>query len=401
MAITAVLLGRTLGAKGFGQVSLINNTIALFGGFALFGIGTTLTTRTAQLRNSNHKLLGQTLGLGTAGLWVTGMLAGGALAISARSIAAGLHAPELEWPIRLSALTVIFSAVLGAPVATLTGFEAFSRLTVAGVVAALLGIPLILLGAYWGGVVGTVLGYALLAISSWMLHQWMARRHLVERGITASFNPTAEQLRSFLSVNVPVFLSGVMNAGGVWISGVFLTMHPASYVEVGVFGAATQWRALVLFLPATLSQALLPVLASSQEEPVRRAQLYESVSLLLTLVTAAVAALAVSALAPFLMASYGQTFGGGAGALVVLGWSAVFMSAGTVIWQALLSRGVPWQAFLLAASWFGVQTAAAFLLYGYGASGMAYANLISFGFQAALGSVLLWRLRRQSRRPAS
>ena len=39
---------------------------------------------------------------------------------------------------------------------------------------------------------------------------------------------------------------------------------PGGYGELGIFNAANQWRNLVLFVPASLAQVVLPILANLQ-----------------------------------------------------------------------------------------------------------------------------------------
>jgi O-antigen/teichoic acid export membrane protein len=165
------------------------------------------------------------------------------------------------------------------------------------------------------------------------------------------------------------------------------------YAEMGKFNAADRWKTAILFVPSLLGSVTLPMLASLRGESASRRYrnlLWTNIRL------GALAAFAVSApivlLAPWIMASYGPEFVGGAWVLIVLCTSAVASAACWIVTQALVSQGHLWTMFLLNLGWACTLLASIWLLRGYGSHGLACAYLIAEAVRLCVGLLYVNRI---------
>jgi len=105
-------------------------------------------------------------------------------------------------------------------------------------------------------------------------------------------------------------------------------------------------------------------------------------------------AVVVWLLSGFIMARYGVEFIPGDKVLTVLAMSAVLLAVNNVIGQAIASHGRMWLGFLFNLAWGAVLILSSYLLLkrGYGALGVALANLIAYLCHSIWQGVFVIRL---------
>jgi O-antigen/teichoic acid export membrane protein len=150
---------------------------------------------------------------------------------------------------------------------------------------------------------------------------------------------------------------------------------------MGVFNAANQWRGAILFLPGVVEAIILPVLSNLRGEGdrlrYRKVLLY---NIWFNCALTIAVAILISVLAPFIMASYGKGFRSSYSVLILLSFSAVLTATIGVIGQAIASEDRMWWGMFLNLLWGCAMICATWLLVGYGATGLAWAVLISYAF---------------------
>src|SRR5438552_5948956 len=129
MFAAMVLVARMLGKKVFGELGMIQSTVGLFGTFAGFGLGVTATKHVAEFRHTDPERAGRILGL--SGL--TALATGGTMAVCLFVFAPWLaehtiNAPHLTGALRIGVLLLFISALNGAQIGALAGFEAFKAI---------------------------------------------------------------------------------------------------------------------------------------------------------------------------------------------------------------------------------------------------------------------------------
>ena len=379
--LSFILVARWIGTAAFGELGIIQSSVALFQIFASFGMATTATRYVAGLRRQDPERAGRIIGLS---LRVTAIL-GGVMAIAmvavAPAIAAGpLSAPHLAGYLRISAGMMFFAVLVGVQLGVLAGFEAFKTMAQVSLLTGILSFPLIVGGAWVAGLEGAVWGFVGSGALQWILGHLAVRREAKRWKVPISGGGWVKERGILLSFSLPAVLGGMMVPPVEWICRVMLVNIPDGYTEVGVFSAANHWRIALLFLPTTLSAAVLPVLSNLHQEGRRGS--YKKIIFFSAAMNVAITlplALLISLLGSWIMGFYGKGFDLGGAVLVLLVSSACLMAITASIGKAITSSGRMWWGFFLHVIWAAVYLVSTGLLVDRGAKGLALATLIAYG----------------------
>jgi O-antigen/teichoic acid export membrane protein len=199
--------------------------------------------------------------------------------------------------------------------------------------------------------------------------------------------------------SLPAVLAGAMVAPVDWICCAFLANRPGGYNELGLFSAASQWFALLLFVPGTLSQVLLPLVATQLGQN----NYSNSIKLLkygiaTNLVMVVPVAIVACVLSPIIMGLYGPSFQEGWPTLVVVLLTAVLLAGQTPVGQMIAASGNLWVGFAMNLGWAIVFITATYLLVNRGAIGLSTARASAYLVHATWTSAYTVSLLRSSRR---
>lgn len=390
--IALTLAARVLGKEGFGQLGVIQSTIGMLAVFSGLSIGLTATKHVAEFRQIDPFRAGQVVALTRALSALSGTLVAVLLYLFADLLAmAVLGAAELSSPLRLAACLVFLGAVTGVQTGILTGLESFKAIATVNLVTGILCIPLVVGGAWAGGIAGTIIGLTVTQAIGWLVGRMALRSRLTDARITPSYTDCLLVWPAVWRFSVPAILSNIMLAPVYWIGVAMLISLPGGQAEMGLFNAASQWKAIVIFLPGTLSSVILPMLSNlhGQNDHVRYSKLL-LYNVLLTCSFAVFGAFCVAIGANVIMSSYGSGFSEGSSTLIMLVMSGVLVATTGAIGQGIASRGEMWWGFSLNVCWAASFIASATLLVRYGAIGLALADLISYAVHAVTVSLFVY-----------
>lgn len=382
MLIASIFVARMLGREVYGEYGMIRTTVSMFLVFAGFGLGMTATKHVAEYRITDPERAGRIMAI--SGLFAvgTGTLVAVGLYIFASWVATHtINATHLVGELRIGAFILLLNAVNGAQSGALAGFEAFRSIAKVNLWTGLASFPLLICGAYWGGLRGAVWALGANMIISWLLNHLALRREAARFKVPFTSVGCFSEWPILWRFSLPAALGGVMVSPVVWASNAMLVNQPGGYGQMGLFDAANQWRMAILFIPGVVGQIVLPMLANlnAPDDQIR----YKKVLKYNALINAGVSlvvALPVSLLATVIMKSYGPGFEEGALALILLSISTIFVAWNNVVGQAIASKGMMWVGFFFNLMW-----ATTFLIFsyyfihnGYGVTGLALATLIAY-----------------------
>lgn len=396
--LATVVVARLLGQETYGALGIVQSTVGMFGVFAGFGMGITATKYVAELRERDPTRAGQILGLsGLVALVSGGMMAVALIVLAPWLASAILSASHLTGFLRVSAVILFFSALNGAQTGALAGFEAFRRIAQVNLLIGLTSFPLLVAGAAWGGLDGTVLALGVHQGVNWLVSHLALRREAAKYRVPLGFRGAAKQWPVLWRFSLPAVLSGILVTPVSWVCGALLVNRPGGYAEMGVLSAANQWNSAILFVPNALRQIVLPLLSSlgADSNPGRYWKVLRA-NLLLNAGVTTLVVLPIIWAAPLIMRGYGAGFERGANTLRLIAAAAVFMAANNVVGSAIASRGKMWVGLAFNAMWAGalISTAALLLRKGMGASGVALAFLIAYVCHTAWQGVYLHLISR-------
>jgi O-antigen/teichoic acid export membrane protein len=389
MLLASIVVARILGRTEYGELGMIRSTVNMFAVFAGFGLGMTATKYVAELKIKDKIKTGKIIGLTTLFAGGTGGIIAIAILIAAPFLAEKtINAPQLVNEIRLGAVILFFSAINGAQTGILAGFEAFKTIAKVNLLAGVLAFPIQIGFTLFLGLPGSVIGFGLNFLIMWILNFYAVRKESQKFDITIQIKNAWNEWHVLYKFSLPALLSGILVSPVMWACNAMLVNKPNGYNEMALFDAANQWRNIILFIPAVLSQIVLPLLSGSrnnQEHFNRILKLNVGINFFISLILAIV----ISLFAGIFMKAYGQNFAAGKTVLIILTFTAVLISVNNVIGQAIAGIGQMWYGFLLNFIW-GVTlltSAYLFLNLGYGAKGLAYGILISYSVHTLLVTI--------------
>ncbi len=374
-----VVIARSLGVENFGQLVILQSTLAVFGVFAGLGLGVVATKFAAELKVRDPIRLGKILNLVQRTAIVGGVLISLVLVFSSNVIATQIiHIPHLSGLIPLASASVFFLTLDGYNNSALLGFEAVKQSVLGALVAALLSIPMtIALTLSYGlqGAVGGLLLASMLqcAVSHRVLSQVLKKHNIKHERLNLG---EWKVLRDYA---LPALLAGAMVAPVHWIAQVLLINTPNGVVEMAVLGIGLQWFQVVYFFPLAFGRIVLPVMTDViVGRQNQHGNLLLKAAILANAAVALPVALLIALLSHWIMQLYGVA---NAKAWLVL---SLIVAAATIsaicapVGQVMVAKGKIWYGLVMNLGWAVVYVGVTYLFLGFGAVGLAGGLLVAY-----------------------
>lgn len=380
--LASIAMAQVSGRHGLGELGMLTSTVGMMGVFAGLGLGLTATKYVAEYQHTRNSRAGRIIGLSLLAAFVWSCAIGAVLLVFARPLADQvLNAPQLATELRLSTLLLVLNAVGGAQAGALAGLEKFKSLALSNLLRGTVSVPFLIAWVVWWKLPGAVSALILHAALGVVAQSWLLRTHCKDVGIAISFRPAEAEWKLVHSFSIPALISAAMVSPITWLTNAMLTSHPGGYGELGALNAVTQWRNVLLLIPAVAAQASVPVVSSfaakGDGESIRR-----------TLRTSALAnaayllpcVFALIVLRKPLLTLYGPEFDAYGVLLVVSALTAGIQGLLTPVGSLIVGVGRMWSGAFMNIGWAAVVLGAGWSLSraGSGALGIASAFLIGY-----------------------
>jgi O-antigen/teichoic acid export membrane protein len=315
--LSSIMVARWLGPKEYGAFSIIQSTLTTISIFIVPAAGMTITKHVAEFRDKDPERAGRILGMTLGATYCASFLVSLALFVTARFLAATVcKDPELTSLIRISSLALFFIITNGAQLGCLAGIEFFKGVASINFARGLITLPLMFLFVQWYGLAGAIWGLAIISIFSFGASEIIMHKSASKIGLPILFRNSTADLRLLIAFSLPAMLISTVVLAAMWLGNVLIVRTNNGYAELGIFNAANQWRAAILFLPGVIVQPFLPILANLIGE---NKQSDFKITAILSVVATTIAAIGVSAILYFLGKQIASLYG------------AEYSSAGTAI----------------------------------------------------------------------
>ena len=392
--LSAILVGRMLGNREYGELGIIQSTVGMFGTLAGFGMGLTANKYVAEFKRSEPARAGRIIALASATSWISsGIMAVVLLAAAPWLAAKTLAAPHLAGLLRIGALLLLLSGVNGAQTGALSGFEAFKRIAHINLVSGVLTFPLMVIGAWKWGVTGAVWGLIGSQLANCVMCFSAVRVEAARYQISLRYGGCYSDLGLFWRFSLPAVLTGVLNSVVSWGASALVVNQVGGYGDMGVYHAALRVKILPEAFLSMLIAPMLPILSESfgtgDRSTFQRTLLFNF--LLATLIIVPVSL--VQAAAPALtLLPFGAGYQGHSSIVVWLMLHAVIYALMFPMGSVLISMGEMWFSWLVNLLYAGVFGVSAWLLVGrYGATGYAASLVVAFALANIPCVVFLFR----------
>jgi O-antigen/teichoic acid export membrane protein len=361
---SVILVVRLLGKETYGEFSILQRTIAMFGLFGCMGLGTTATKFVSQYHRTDPEKAGRVLGLSLLCVGATSAVVCAICFVLAPWLAdAVLDRPALSPLLRIGSVVLLLSAVANVLTGALAGFEAFKEIAgihfFQGVVRLVIVWPLV----WFWGIRGALAWLILDTVTLSSLAATRLRRCCCLRGIQCSLRKvTFDEVAVVWRFAIPVTFGGLVIGPVMWVTSAMLANQPEGYGQLGLYNAAFQWRAAVVLFPGIFGAVFLPILTSIPSDQVLRRRRVLVKSFVLCVACATSVAAVICVLKEPLLGLYGREFIQGKGILVIVMVASVLSAANEILYHALLAEGKPWWRLLSNGIWAVVFVAASMFL---------------------------------------
>jgi O-antigen/teichoic acid export membrane protein len=383
--VASMFTARLLGAESFGVFAIVQSTVGIAATLAGAGLGVTAARHVAEFRISDPERTGRILGLSSAIALISGATLALATVAAAPFVAVHiLHAAALVLPLRIASLLVLFTALNGYQTGALAGLEAFRAMARVNVCSGIASCPMIVFGAYRGGIHGAVWGISAAMAATWALNHIVLRQVCGQRGIAWKWRRCWSETHLMYRTSLPALLSSLIGVPGMWLCTWLVVQQANGYRQLGLYSAADRYRLLLLFVPSSIANSVLPILANFKGagDPSGFGKLLRGNVMVVSVVVCVPAVLIVFC-ARRAMGYFGPSYLAGAPILVILCFSAVAESLNTSVGQAVLATSA-WRRFYFDVMLFSIICGVAFLLVPrLGALGLAISYLAGFSLTAA------------------
>ncbi len=397
--LAGILLARyVLDKESYGQYGMVKSTINMFMIVGSAGMGLMATKYIAEYRLQNKERIPSIYMLTVVFSLVLAMVIG-VLVLSLSKVLAinALAAPELVPSLKIAALALVFIIYNYAQEGALSGFEDFKAKAINGFVMSSIQALAILGGGYWGvrylqdGVLGSVIGFSVAYILLIVLDQLSIKKNFRKLDLNPSIHSIEKKdVKLLFTFTLPATISSLLAVPGFWMIRTLLKNATGSFEDVADYDVADQWRMLMLFIPAMVSQVALPVLSSIERGDKNKFWRVLNVNLSLNMAIALVGALAISLLSGVILTFYGERYTNTL-PMVILAGSCVFNAASNLFGVAItsLSRMWQWCGFNILWAVTMVVLTIVFLHSGMGATGVALAVLLAYSLHAIVQYIYL------------
>lgn len=377
----SIFCAQILGKEQFGEFGIIRSTINLFVAIGVSGLGLTATKYISEYLRGRKEQIPYIYILTQKFSLLFAILITIAIYIFAPTIATDtLSSPFLINDIRLGSILLFFTVLNAVQYGILSGFEEFKIIALNTLWGNIVESILMIIGAKLYAVSGAIIGFGIGFIIIYILNNISIRRILEKHQIDVrNVKLKKEHYLILLKFSIPAALSSLMITPVVWLTQAIL-VREAGYGEVAIYEAANQWRTIILFIPSSVCQVVLPILSSvSGKNSTNTFWKILNFNIILNGSIAIVLTVCVYLFGDWIMGLYGKGFIDKPVILLLAG-STIFSSISTVIGLSITSKNKMWTGFMFNLIWASLllMFSYIFISKGMGASGLALAMFLSY-----------------------
>lgn len=340
LLLAGILIARLLGKDIYGEYGLVKTTMFHIATFATLGLGFTSTRFVAKYKSVDGGLLKGTIYSSITITTITSVLLCLLLIIFSVPLAVYLDEPRMYMPFRFLGGIIVLKALSTTSSAILAGNKNFKTIGINTVVSGASMLLTSSLFTYLWGLKGSLVALAfsqfVLCLFNFISIYKDVLKKLSKHGAKSNYSV-------MLKFTFPVALQELSYTLSQWGMMLILTKY-GSLGEVGLFTAAAQWNAIILFIPVLLSNVVLSYLSGTtsvkeQERTLKR-------MLLVNLFTTLIPFILIFLLSDYIVSFYGETFGGMKIVMNILVFSTIFDCMCRVFQSSLISEGKNWILFI-------------------------------------------------------
>ncbi|MFQ2418870.1 oligosaccharide flippase family protein [Aeromonas caviae] len=380
IAFAYVILARKLESESYGDFSIVQSNIVLFGTFAGLGLGTTAVKliSSSDIVAEKNSILLSILKLFAFSVITVSLL----IIVFATQLSYIFYGNKDYVKLFYASVPLLISSSFFSLISAV--YISYGSYALNGLNSIIQGFILLLIYYYFEQ--SDVL-YAIyyLALSFFIplifFIFWMMRLNVFGNKISYS-------IKSVMRVCIPIALSTLLVVPTNWLITILLARYsPGQAVEVGLFNAASQWKNIILFVPMTLSPFMLSLLSKNIGEVAVSTKL--TINVLISGISATLVFLLIYLFSDDVALAYGESYQGVSSLIILYSAITILIVINNSFGQYLISTGKLTLGFFLNTVWAIVYVSASWFFIEMGALGILYALGISYVLHSVIQFVFV------------
>ena len=340
--IAGIGVARLLGKDIYGEYGLLKNTILIIGTVSSFGLAYTATKFISEYKISDPTKvrLIHRIAVGIT-LFFSSVFGGGCILFS-DEIASFLDAPHLAYMISLIGIVNVFNAYNATQIGSLAGLGAYKGLAYNNIITGIVNFVCTIFLTYYYDLLGAVIALLISYVANCLLNSRLLAAKLPPRDVEIS-SYCKDFVRRLLGFSLPIALQESVYSASQWLITLML-VKLSDFGELGINSAATQWGAVLLFIPSSIRHVALSHLSSSCGNIHNNRLVLDRLSKI-NFIATAVPALICVILSGWICSWYGATYQGLWPVLIVVIISTLIDGQTQVLSSELMSHKRNWYLF--------------------------------------------------------
>ena len=243
-----------------------------------------------------------------------------------------LHNISLAPLLRGLSILIVFNSITFSQIGILSGFGRFKQIARINSLSGIFMLVTSVCLTYFFGLSGALYALLLVQVLNAALNDREIRLSLPKKRFKVS-EPALR--RDILRTSLPVAIQEVIYSLSTWLAALLL-VRMTTYGELGLYSAAMQWNAIILFIPGIMRNVILAHLSEISHDNADHNTILKRV-LIINFISALVPCVIIFLFSDIIASSYGATY---VGLSALISWAVfetLFSSVGNVYSQAYLS----------------------------------------------------------------
>lgn len=337
--LAGIFVARFLGKDEFGEYGIIRNTILTISIFSTFGLGYTATKFISEYKNESPEKLRLFIKYATyITLTFSGVMSFGLFVFANLISVHFLNSIELALPLRILSILIVFNALSTTQIGFLAGLGKFKEISKINSLIGIITFFISIIMTYFWKLNGALLALLLVQILNCIFNYLTVRKALPKPIVTGIKDRLL--LKKIIHFSTPIALQELTYSAGSWITSIML-IKLSNYGELGIYSAAMQWYAIILFIPGILRNVILSHLSEQVNNVSKHSKILKQ-TISINVIFTFIPSIFVYLFSGLIAKSYGQNFSGVQSIISIAVFTSVFSSINNVFAQAYTSKGKNW-----------------------------------------------------------
>jgi O-antigen/teichoic acid export membrane protein len=336
--IAGIVVARLLGSDVFGEYAIVRNTVLALSGLSTFGLGFAVTKFVAENLKNDSGMVNTIVSCTVKLVLSLSFLLSIVIFFIAEPVAVNfMESDSLALPLKVVSILVMLLALTNLQVGIIAGLGEFRVMARVNLYSGLFTMVLTATLTYFFKFYGALIALLLTQLFSLVLYQRVIS-HKVKISIFGKWDLPV--LRNIISYSIPLSIQEIVFAFSMWGMSVVIIKF-TTYSELGLYTAAMQWNALILFIPWVLGNVVLTHFSANSNDLYRHSRLLK-VTLFVGFISVLVPLIVIFLLRNWIEGLYGDNFLGLSGLLAIAVGSSLFISLSNIYTQAYMSKSKNW-----------------------------------------------------------